>query len=262
MKIVYLVIVLLFGVPAAKYTNQVLNNYHSERPSVQPEDILLGVEKRISTAMTRSFMRRSLAPLTAIRKEISLVDSPEQQRLVTYWLAHTDFQIAIYHLTAKDMAACETVTNRGIELMTNVSNKNAEELAILAYLQGFSIQFSKGLGAAKISKMANANAHNAARMDPENLRAYYVMGSLNFYTPKAYGGGKKVEEYLTKAISLPANKLGNPYLPGWGKAEAYELLVRHYRKNARTEEAETLLAEGLRLFPDNYQLNSLVANGK
>jgi len=262
MKIVYLVMVLLFGIPAANYTTKVLNRYPSEGVAVQAEDILLGVEKRISTAMTRCFMRRSLEPLTAIRKEISLVDSPEQQRLVTYWLAHTDFQISIYHLTAEDMESCETVVKRGIELMKKVRNKNSEELALLAYLQGFSIQFSKGLGAARISKSANNNARNAAKLDPENLRAHYVMGSLNYYTPKAYGGGKKVEEHLTRAISLAPNKLGNPYLPGWGKAEAYELLVRHYHKNDQIEEAKKFLKEGLDLFPDNYLLNSLVAKGK
>ncbi|TXF87119.1 hypothetical protein FUA23_18680 [Neolewinella aurantiaca] len=262
MKILYLVVVLLFGIPAANYTSKILTSHYGEKTAVQPENILLGVEKRISTAMTRSFMRRSLAPLTAIRKEISQVESPEQQQLVTYWLAHTDFQIAVYYLTAKDMKACETVIKRGISLLEGVKNKNSEELALLAYLQGFSIQFSKGLGAAKISKRANANSSNAAKLDAENLRAHYVMGSLNFYTPKAYGGGKKVEEHLTRAISLPANKLGNPYLPGWGKAEAYELLVRHYRNTSREDEAEILLSEGLELFPDNYLLNSLAAKGK
>lgn len=262
MKLFYLLIALFVGLYAGEYRVHRNISFAAEVSNLQADDPLANIEKRISTAMTRSFMRRSIVPLTEIRKEIESLKSPEYQRLVTYWLAHTDFQTAIFYLTAKDKANCEVVTKRGIKLMQGVKSKNSEEYALLAYLQGFSIQFAKGMGAAKISKSATSNAQAAVKLNSENLRGYYVLGSLNYYTPKAYGGGKKVEEYLTKAISLPANKRNNPYLPSWGKAESYELLVRQLRKEDRLQEANGYLEKGLDLFPDNYQLNSLAAKGK
>lgn len=32
---------------------------------------------------------------------------------------------------------------------------------------------------------------------------YYAQGSIDFYTPKEYGGGTKAESALLKAINLP-----------------------------------------------------------
>ena len=63
---------------------------------------------------------------------------------------------------------------------------------------------------------------------------------------------------MQKAIELPANKTGSTYLPSWGKAEAYELLVQFYLKESRNEEAGQVLNTALELFPDNYQLSVLL----
>jgi hypothetical protein len=262
MKFVYLIIALFVGLHAGEYKARNNISFASEVSMLQGQDPLANIEKRIGTAMTRSFMRRSVIPLTDLRKEVESMRSAEYERLATYWMAHTDFQTAIFYLNAKDTENCEAVIKNAIKLIESVKSKNSEEFALLAYLQGFSIQFAKGLGAAKISKTANTNAQTAVKMDPENLRGYYVLGSLNFYTPKAYGGGKKVEDYLSKAIKLPANKRNNPYLPSWGLAESYELLVRQLRKEGRPEEANGYLDIGLDMFPDHYQLNSLAAKGK
>lgn len=262
MKFIYLLVAMFVGFHVGEYrtTNDI--SFAAEVRDLQADDPLANIEDRIGTAMTRSFMRRSIVPLTEIRKELEGLSKPEYKRLVDYWMAHTDFHTAIYYLTAKDQENCEAVTRRGISLMKSVKSKNSEEYALLAYLQGFSIQFAKGLGAAKVSKTANANANAAVRLDEENPRGYYVQGSLNFYTPKQYGGGKKVVQLLTKAISLPANKRNNPYLPSWGVAESYELLVRQLRKEGRDTEAADYLNEGLDLYPDHYQLNSLVKRSK
>lgn len=262
MKFVYLIIALFVGFHVGEYRTTSAISFASEVSRLEGDDPLANIEKRIGTAMTRSFMRRSIVPLTEIRKEIEGLKQPEYARLVDYWLAHTDFQTAIYYVTVKDMENCEAVTRRGIELMSKIKSKNSEEYALLAYLQGFSIQFAKGLGAARVSKQAVSNGNAAVKLDKENPRGYYVLGSLNFYTPKKYGGGKKVEGYLTKAISLPANKRNNPYLPSWGVAESYELLVRQLRREGRQEEANDYLNRGLDMFPDHYQLNSLVKRTK
>ena len=262
MKIIYLLLALFIGLGAGDYAARSSLSFSTELSSVDGTDPLMGVEDRVTTAATRAFMRRSVTPLLAIRKEVAAVEGAEIARLRAYWLAHIDFQTAVFFHVAKESDSCEGAVRQGIKLLEEIKDKNSEEYALLAYLQGFSIQFAKGLGAAKISKTASRNAQLAVKLDAKNLRGYYVLGSLNFYTPKAYGGGKKVEEYMTKAISLPANPLNNPYLPSWGRAEAYELLVRQYVKEGRQDDARRLLREGLDQYPDNYLLNNLVARGK
>ena len=44
------------------------------------------------------------------------------------------------------------------------------------------------------------NAKASLKMNPENPRAWYVLANNDFYKPKQYGGGKKVETYLNNAI--------------------------------------------------------------
>ncbi|MEO0734541.1 MAG: hypothetical protein AAFZ52_17020 [Bacteroidota bacterium] len=262
MKLIYLTITFLLGLSAGNLTTRYAVGYPEEFGGAaisQQQHPLAEAEDEIARSTSRAFMRRSIVPLREMRSGLESLLEGRNARRATYWLARTDFQMAIFYLTAKDMAACQRVTERGIGLLEELDGKNTEEYALLAYLQGFSVQFSKGLGAAKVAKGAKRNATAALQLDDKNPRAYYVLGSLDFYTPKRYGGGKKVEDLLTKSLALPANRTKNPYLPDWGRAEAYELLVRYYVREDRMDDARTLLVQGLEEFPDDYQLNALVA---
>ena len=137
-----------------------------------------------------------------------------------------------------------------------MKNKNSEDYALLAMLQGFSIQF-KGMKAMFISRDIKKNLKKAIAIDSTNLRAYYVFASNDYHTPEKYGGGKKAEEYLLKAISLPAQKIKNDYLPSWGKEEAYEMLIKLYIKKEKWELAKKYYKEGIKKFPESYTISQL-----
>jgi len=94
-------------------------------------------------------------------------------------------------------------------------------------------------------------------LDSTNVRAYFVYGSNDFYTPEQYGGGKEAEKYLLKAISMPTQKEKNNILPSWGKEEAYEILIRLYIKKENWDLAEKYFHEGIEEFPDSYSINQL-----
>lgn len=83
------------------------------------------------------------------------------------------------------------------------------------------------------------------------------MGSHDFYTPEMYGGGKEAEKMLLKAISLCSQKINNPYLPSWGKQNAYELLVRWYIRKEEWTLAQKYYEEGILQFPESYLIKSL-----
>lgn len=230
--------------------------------TVSDDPALKDIEGRIAVAFNQTFMQRKVTPLTDLRTEITAIKGKEYVRLVAYWTAYIDYQTSIFYLKFQDNEKSEAAAASGIAALEAIKGKNSEELALQAFIRSFSIQFASGFGAARVSKKAGNEAEAALKLDPENLRANYVLGSLDFYTPAQYGGGKKAEGYLIKAISLPASKLKNPYLPTWGKDQAYELLIRHYQKAEQTADAERLLKEALAQFPNNYMLNSLAGQGK
>lgn len=229
---------------------------------ITPNETLEGVEKRITKAMTRSFLRNDSGPLDELRAEIVAVKDPEYTRLVAYWASYLDFQLAVFANIHDDVARSKTAVTRGIETLEAIEGKNVEELNLLAFLQGFSIEFADGEELIDISDRAHANVATAMKLNPDNLRTQYVTGCLDFYTPAEYGGQKVAQIHLTKATTLPANAIDSPYLPTWGKAEAYELLVRYYSAKGEVETARKTLDEGLALYPDDHQLSELVSASK
>lgn len=222
------------------------------------DDALQGIEARIVTALNNSFMKRDISYLENIRAEIAGVESPDQKRLALYWLAYTDFNIAIFKLKSRDAATATKIIGEAITSLDELSDKDAEELTLLAYLQDFYVQFVPKEKQEALSKAAADNVKTALTVEADNMRAQYVFGRINFYDDQ----DAVVEQALQQAITLPANKSGKDYLPSWGKSEAYELMVQFYLREQKAAEAKVVLDEALELFPDNYQLSVLVPKVK
>jgi len=197
------------------------------------------------------------APLAEIRQEISEVPGKDYSRLVAYWTAYTDFQTAIFRMKTNDKAGSEAVARRGIATLEAVSGKNAEELALQSFIEGFVIQFTDGVESARAAQVSAEHIAAAHELNPDNLRVQYVMGSMDYYTPAEYGGGEQAEQFLTRAITLPEQTGASSALPTWGKAGAYELLVRHYSNAADAAKAERFLQEGLDKYPNDYLLTAM-----
>ena len=140
--------------------------------------------------------------------------------------------------------------------MEGLDNKNAEDYALLALLESFGIQF-EGMKAMFVSRSIRKHAEKAMELDPLNPRGYYVYGSNDYYTPEKYGGGKKAETYLKKAVSLPAQTLENTYLPSWGVEEAYDLLIKLYIKREEWDKAKNSFSKAMDQYPDSYYLKEI-----
>jgi tetratricopeptide (TPR) repeat protein len=110
-----------------------------------------------------------------------------------------------------------------------------------------------------ISVDVKKNVDSAISLDSTNLRAWYVSASNDFHTPELYGGGKKAEKYLQKAISLPAQEIINSYLPSWGKEESYEMLIKLYIQKENWDMAKKYFQEGATAFPESYVINQLAS---
>lgn len=222
------------------------------------EPLLKGIQAKIYGNFVQALMQKSNDELVKVEEQLEQLYQDKQQNIIQYWRGYNAFYHAIYFLQQGDLQEAEYRIDHGIELMDALEVKNSEDYALLAMMRSFSIQF-KGMKAMFISQTVNQEITAALAADPDNLRAHFVGGSNDYYTPEEYGGGKKVERYLKKAISLPAQKVPNDYLPSWGKEEAYEMLIKFYIRKKQWENAKTYYQQGIEELPDSYLLNQLAS---
>ena len=224
--------------------------------NTQDKELLKGIQGKIFDAFVQTNIQKDAKALLNIKEKLQNLGDSRPNNVVTYWQSYLQYYLSIFYMTQQNTEQAEEEIDRAVDLMEDMKNKNSEDYALLALAQSFSIQF-KGFKAMFISSAIKKNGKRAMAMEPKNIRAYYVLGSSDFYTPAKYGGGEQAESLLLKAIALPEQLNKNPYLPSWGKAESYELLVKHYLKSNDKTKAKTYCKEGLALFPNNYGLGKL-----
>ena len=256
MKTKLIMLVLLTLNKTLAYSESKASETNRWKTSIQTtqDTLLLGMQNKIDAAFVQSLMTKKSQPLRDLSSQMETLN--ERQNLIHYWRSYLQYYAAIFYLEQGDKKAAEDEIDKGIEILKDLEQKNAEDYALLALMQSFSIQF-KGMRAMFISSSIKKNAKKAIAIDTTNLRAWYVYGSNDFYTPEKYGGGKEAEQYLLKAISLPSQKVKNDYLPSWGKENAYQLLVRYYIRQKQWKLAKEYFQKGIEIFPDSFTLNQL-----
>ena len=220
------------------------------------DTMLKGIQLKIEEAFLQSLNLENDRMLLDLKEKLETSAGDTNHPTITYWQAYLQFYLSLYYLETGNRKAASGAIDEGIQLLEKAKGKSSEDYALLSMLQGFGLQF-KGMQAMFIASRVKKNAKTAIALDSNNLRAYYVYASNDFYTPEAYGGGKECEKYLLKAISLPVQKEKSDYLPSWGKEESYELLVRYYMRKDKRDLAKKYVHEALREFPDSYSLKKL-----
>ncbi len=73
----------------------------------------------------------------------------------------------------------------------------------------------------KYGKIFTEDLESAKALNPDNPRMYYLQGTSKFFTPKAYGGGKKTAQpYFEKAQTLfDKETVVDITQPHWGKRQ-------------------------------------------
>lgn len=225
--------------------------------SAQQKDTLLNnIEQKINNAFVKDLMHQKDSNLVSIEQALLNLNKSINNSIIVYWYSYACYYHSIFSMVQNDLKKSEKLNNDGIEELNSVDSKNSEHYALLAFMESFSIKYA-GLKAPFISASVKKNAEKALELDSLNLRAYYVLGSNDFYTPEQYGGGKKAEGYLKKAIQLNNQSVTNPYLPRWGKNSAYELLIRLYIKRKQLDEAKKYYQQAIALYPNDYMIKKL-----
>ncbi len=231
--------------------------YHKQIDSlkVNSEDDLKNIQSKIYDAFVSSITAENLKDINNVCKQLEDAYSKNQNNLLLYWKGYLYYYKSIFYIQNNEKSKSEKAITKGINILKEIEYKNSEDLALLALLQSFSQQFNSGFKAAKVSSKIKQNVDLALALDPDNLRAHFVYASNDFYTPEKYGGGKEAEKYLLNAISLSEQKISNPYLPSWGKEEAYAMLIQLYINDENFESAKKYFNQGMEKYPNSYSIS-------
>jgi len=225
---------------------------------IQLNDTLLNnIQQKVLNAFVNSKISETDKHLVSLEQELLELNKNNNNSIVVYWYSYACYYHSILYMIIDNTKKSEEIINIGIKKLNEVKQMNSEHFALLAMMESFSIQFAAGMEAASISNRVKQNAEKALQLDSLNLRAYFVLGSNDFYTPEHYGGGKKAESYFKKAITLNDQSISNQYLPSWGKNSAFELLIKSYIKKQQWDNAKKYYKEAISLYPNDYMINQL-----
>jgi tetratricopeptide (TPR) repeat protein len=240
-----------------KGTTAIKESQAASRKSIDQNDtLLINIQGKVLDAFVKGKISKSDKVLVDLEQALLNLNKNNNNGIIIYWYSYTCYYHSILLLVEKENKSSGKILDEGITQLKNV-DINSEHLALLALMESLSIQYASGAEIPFISKRIKQNAEKALQLDSLNLRAYYVLGSNDFYSPEQYGGGKKAAGYLVKAIKLNDQSVPNPYLPTWGKKSAYEMLIRLYINHKQFAEAKKYCQEAITLFPDDYTINRL-----
>lgn len=202
---------------------------------------ILNFQASIEDAYAKSLVAKNPAPLIADLKLLN--NNPVSNR---YWISYNYLHQALFYINNKDNNTAKKMIKTGLLTIQDSKIKNSEEFALLAYLQCMYIKFTSGLESGVYVQKSIFNANKSIELDPNNIRGWYILGLLDYYTPRKIGGGKKCEEFFKKAISVKVNQK----LPTWGRKDAYLLLITYYSDNKQFEQIRIVKTKARLEFPN------------
>tara|TARA_B110001450_G_scaffold256928_1_gene289547 strand:+ start:2967 stop:3800 length:834 start_codon:yes stop_codon:yes gene_type:complete len=195
-------------------------------------------EDSIEIAISQMFKEKKIDFVDSKLNDI-YKDEKIPKKYKAYWTTYLYYYKSIFYKgNLKDNKKASEFIDKAIELIEK-DLTSSEDYALYASCLSFSIQFANMTQLASISSSVSENAEKALSLNNKNIRAYYVLTSNNFYTPKMFGGMTKVEEYAKKGLACP-NSLENEnyYAPYWGKPRIYELLINYYKAENKLKKAD------------------------
>ena len=141
------------------------------------------------------------------------------------WIAHYYAALSKTTLSymekdaAKRDAYLDEATKEKEDAVTLLKKENDETFVLGAMIANARMVIDGMNRWQKYGKIFNEDLESAKEINPDNPRMYYLQGVSKFYTPKAFGGGKKAAiAYFEKAEGLFAKeKSGDITKPYWGR---------------------------------------------
>ncbi len=185
--------------------------------------------------------------------ERALSSDPEN-RLAKYYLAYTDYRLAIYFMSEGDDVQFERFINSGMEMCESLladDNNDAETKALLGGIYGIRIANDGSLGPT-LGPESNMLLYEAVELEPDNPRVLVFAGISKLNTPEFFGGSKKKAlEYFTKAVELfESGEDVNPEGIDWGYTDALAWQGKAFMELGKYQQAVDVFKKALGVEPD------------
>ena len=167
-------------------------------------------------------------------------------------LSYRTYYKSVSAYKESDMENSQKNVEQAMNYLEEIGNKDSEYYSLLAYEQVFYFQFVKRQDMFIFMDKLSKSLKLAMELGASNPRAFFVNGYYDYYTPKEYGGKKKTEELLLKAINL--NNSPRPFAPTWGVADSYSLLIQYYLENGDKAKANAMFLQAIKLFPTSQDI--------
>ena len=139
-----LLISLLFG-SCKGSTTQIAKaeaiTYSVQMKQVKSDTLLVNIQGKITDTFIQSLLAKDNNKLLKLGNTLDELHKSKKQNIIVYWQSYLQFYSSIYYLKSGDKNKAEKEIDKGINWLNEMKNKNSEDYALLAMLQGFGIQF-------------------------------------------------------------------------------------------------------------------------
>lgn len=193
--------------------------------NTQAQDFKQSVEK---TFIAFDTTRNNVAKRTELGNKLALI----AKKWPDEWSAHyyNAYGKVMLSYEEKDEARRDAVLNEAdasYQTMMDLLKKETDETHVLAaMIANARMTVNPQQRWQKYGKLFEDHLKAAKELNADNPRIYYLQGSTKYFTPKAFGGGKKAAlPYFEKAEGLFAKEnVTDITRPHWGKeSNAYFL---------------------------------------
>ena len=225
----------------------------------QNVDSLLNLGKELLDRGSIYFDEGSL--IEAEQKFQQILDLSSESYLAQYFLAYTDYRLAVYYRQTKDTEQFNnyiSLAENELEAILDSNDTNSEVLSLLASAYGEQITANSD-SAIHLAPKALLLISKALNLDPDNPRVHLLAGKLLLNLPEKYGGDKqKSLLHLKKSVRLlEANQDADDDLE-WGYIFALTWLGKNYMELNDYAAAVDIYNKALEVSPDFLWIKNIL----
>jgi tetratricopeptide (TPR) repeat protein len=188
--------------------------------------------------------------------------SDKENYLANYFLAYTDYKVAVYYMQKKDKQQIVNYVDsatKNLKSLINDDESDAEAISLLGTVYGIQVSMDPSLGPSKGSQNV-ALTLEALEISPDNPRVLLQKGISKYNTPEFFGGSEEeAMDYFKKSISIFENKDESDGIINWGYLDALAWLGKTYSQLGDYEAAISTYNKALQIEPEfSWVKNSLL----
>ena len=183
-------------------------------------------EETMKTNIDKLYELRTPAELQELANQFERIAQAEPDKwLPDYYAAYCYIRSTmLVNMDADSKNEQLDKAQRIVDKLMKTCDSESEVYTLQALL--YQMRITDMTSGAKYSRKAEAAITIAEKLNPENPRVYYLLGSNLYHTPKFFGGGaENARPELEKAAALfESQKSSDPLKPAWGPHHNKQLL--------------------------------------